>query len=436
VSEALKHVQDAIDQPLTDEATRKDNIQSAHRGVTYDALVLDARLRQSLAAVRSLGGRGLRVAAVGTTPGLPTFASRWCQQAYICPAEEGSEAYFSYLEQLLDQINVGVLMMGSDATVALIRKHREQLERRGVRVALAKEPALGIAVSKERTLEVAQRLGIRVPRSIKVESLSLVQAALDEIGLPTIIKPVESWGSNEQRGARLECKLVKTTEEAQFAVEDLTRFGGGVLFQQFLGGHRQSVSLLYANGQVYTRYAQWHTRVVGGESAVRQSITVPDDIGSAAEQLVREIDLEGIAEVEFRRDNAGNPYLMEINPRLWSSTELAVRTGVDFPYLLYQWASGAQIDTIEQYPTGNRLRYIRGDMLNTAAAVLPSRGKGRPELEVTPPIKAILDFFLTFLIPTDYDYVDWNDPLPALTALGGFMREVARWIGKSLRKKL
>src|SRR6266481_3000856 len=38
---------------------------------TYDVLVLDARLRQSLATVRSLGSRGLRVAALGSSAKLP-----------------------------------------------------------------------------------------------------------------------------------------------------------------------------------------------------------------------------------------------------------------------------------------------------------------------------------------------------------------------------
>src|SRR5205807_10025866 len=117
------------------------------------------------------------------------------------------------------------------------------------------------------------------------------------------------------------------------------------------------------------------THSVGGESAVRQSIAVPPDIGGQAECRVREIDLEGCAEVEFRRDSAGNPYLMEINPRLWASTELAVRSGVDFPYLLYQWAIGEKIDMVKSYPVGGRLRYLKGEVLNIAAAFVPSRQK-------------------------------------------------------------
>src|SRR5215831_633001 len=83
------------DQLLTegDEFTHSSS-QVATRQVMYDALVLDARLGQSLATVRSLGRRGLRVAALGTSAGVvPTFSSRWCQRAFVCPADEGSESY-------------------------------------------------------------------------------------------------------------------------------------------------------------------------------------------------------------------------------------------------------------------------------------------------------------------------------------------------------
>jgi hypothetical protein len=143
VSKALENMRDITGQLLIerDEITHLNSQLAACR-VTFDALVLDAGLRQSLATVRSLGSRGLRVAALGTSGGAPAFSSRWCQQAFICPADEGTEAYFSYLEQLLERISVRVLITSSDATLALIRQHREQLEQR-VHIALAKEPALG-----------------------------------------------------------------------------------------------------------------------------------------------------------------------------------------------------------------------------------------------------------------------------------------------------
>lgn len=395
------------------------NSPFAARKVTCDVLVLDGRLRQSLATVRSLGSRGLRVAALETFDdgGMPTFSSRWCHQQFVCPAEESTEAYLTYLEQVLDYTDARVLITSADATIALIRRYREQLERR-VRIALAKEPALGIAINKEQTLAIAKRLGLGVPRAVIVGAVSEVAAALREIGLPAVVKPVESWTWDGQQGARIVSQLVTTLDEAQRAVEELTRLGGTTLFQEFLSGRRESLSFLYANGEIYARFAFWGKRTyppLGGIYALRQAIAFPPDTGEQAERLVREIELEGYSQVEFRRDAVGKPYLMEINPRLNMAIAHAVSAGVDFPYLLYQWASGEQLERVKSYRIGSWMRHLNGDIRATVGAV---RQRGRPG--VPSPAKAILDFCLTFFIPMKYDYVDWKDLRPAWTATKGF----------------
>jgi len=411
-------------------------IQPARRHVTYDALVLDAQLRQSLVTVRSLGHRDKNVAALEVSSLLkkrvPTFSSRWCQRRYVAPSyEENTEPYLTYLLQMLDYTGARVLITSADGTLALIREHRETLEQR-VRIALAKEPALEVAINKDQTLEIAGRLGLGIPRGVTLKAESEVPAALGEVGLPAVVKPIESWlwGENGQQAVRLICQLVTTPEEARKAVRELTCFGGQVLLQQFLSGRREAVSFLYANGEMYARFAQWARRTqppLGGTSVYRQSIALPEDIGYQAEQLVRAIELEGYSEVEFRRDSAGKPYLMEINPRLSASVEVAVRSGVDFPHLLYQWANGEKIDRIESYRTGIWMRYLGGDIITTIQAL---HQRSRPGVD--PPARAVLDFFLSFFTPTGYDYVEWRDPLPALVATTSFIhRHMGRFLAKS-----
>src|SRR6266496_5646273 len=231
-----------------------------------------------------------------------------------------------------------------------------------------------------------------------------------KIGLPAVIKPSESWLWNGREGARLGAQLAVTAAELRDAVEAVTRFGEVALVQQPLTGRREAVSFLYADGAVYARFAQWAKRTsppLGGNSVLRQSIAIPSDTGRYAEWLVRDINLEGYCEVEFRRDSAGVPYLMEINPRLSASVEIAVRAGVDFPHLLYQWANGEPIDKVEGYRVGGWMRHLGGDIYTTITAL---RQRGRPG--VTPPARALLDFGLSFLKPMAYDYLNRKDPLP------------------------
>jgi len=396
-----------------------------------DALVLDAALRQSLVTVRSLGRRGLGVAAAETHDRAPAFASRWCQRGFVFPAKEGTDAYQGILEHWLERTGARVLIASNDATIALLRRHRARLEPR-VRVALAPEPGMAIAISKEQTLAVARRLGLRIPREVVVRDGGEVTAALKDIGLPAVIKPSESWLWDGREGARLGAQLAVTAAEVGRAVEAVTRFGEAALVQPLLTGRREAVSFLYADGEVYARFAQWAKRTsppLGGNSVLRQSIAVPADIGPHAESLVREINLEGYSEVEFRRDAAGVPYLMEINPRLSASVEVAVRAGVDFPYLVYQWASGEPIDRVTGYRTGGWIRDLGGDITTTIAAL---RQRGRPG--ITSPVQTLLQFGLSFLRPMAYDYLSWRDPLPAVKATTTFTRGAIKGLASRMRK--
>lgn len=419
--------------PLEHSVFSSSNSQLATQHGEYDALILEARLRQSLVTVRSLGKKGLRVAALETFANVPTFWSRWCQQAFICPTHCDAESYLWGLEQALERTGARVLITSEDANVELIRLHRELLEQR-VRIALARDPALEIALNKERTLEIAGRLGLGIPRSVTVTGTSDVPCALREIGLPAVIKPIQSWVLHEQRKIGLKGKLVTTSDEAMQVVEDFMRLEVTTLFQQFLSGRREAVSFLYAHGRFYARFAQWAKRTappLGGTSVLRQSIAIPPDIGAQAERLVREIELEGYSEVEFRRDSAGKPYLMEINPRLSASVELAVRAGVDFPYLLYQWANEEHINQVTGYRVGSWMRYLRGDVATT---VLALQQHGRPG--VPPRAQTLRDFFLSFFVPMRYDYLDWRDPLPVLVTGVDFARYVSHVLKNSFSRSM
>jgi len=349
----------------------------------------------------------------------------------VLPPEDAPGPYLADLEAWLDHAGARVLIASSDATIALLRASRARLEPR-VRLALGNEDALAIAVDKERTLETARRLGIPAPLGVVVTEVGGVPLALNKVGLPAVVKPSASWLWNGREGLRLGATLVATPAEAFHAVATVTRFGGAALIQQLLTGRREAVSFLYARGEVYARFAQWAMRTdppLGGLSVLRQSIAVPPDIGPQAEALVREIDLEGYSEVEFRRDAAGVSYLMEINPRLSASVEVAVRAGVDFPNLLYQWASGGPIERVPCYRIGGWMRHLGGDIGTTLAAL---RERGRPG--VTSPLRALLDFGIAFLKPMAYDYFTWSDPLPAIRAATDFTRQAMNRFAFRVRK--
>jgi predicted ATP-grasp superfamily ATP-dependent carboligase len=385
--------------------------------VALDALVLDAEQRQSLVCIRSLGAAGVKVGAFACRRA-PAFASRWSTASALVPdVADHPTGFVDAVVDLVETHGATVAICTHDGSLEALRRRRADVEQH-VAIALAGEHALNIAVSKERTLAVAAELGIPTPRGGALGAAPDLEVVAEELGFPLVVKPSESWA--ESSHTRLVGALALDLDEARAAVETITDAGGTALVQEWLTGSREAVSLLRAGGKVKARFAQVAHRMyppLGGSSVTRESIQLPLDIGHAAEDLVHAIDLDGYCEVEFRRDAAGKAKLMEINPRLSASVEIAVRAGVDFPLLLYRWAVGGRVPAAGTYRTGVRMRWLGGDLSVLRQALTDGK---RPENE--PRWSAIAAFVGDFFRPAHYDYLHRGDLRPAVAA-------TADWVG-------
>ena len=92
-----------------------------------------------------------------------------------------------------------------------------------------------------------------------------------------------------------------------------------MLAQEWACGRREGVTLFIVDGEVLASCgcAAYRTSPpLGGASVMRESIPVPQDIYSASVRLATAIGMQGVCEVEFRRDADNRALLMEINARL------------------------------------------------------------------------------------------------------------------------
>jgi predicted ATP-grasp superfamily ATP-dependent carboligase len=378
-----------------------------------DVAVLDADQRQSLVCVRSLGRAGLRVGAFDSRR-VAAFRSRWCAASGLLPAGAlDPDAYVMSVLELVEHRAPRLLIVASDETVEALRARRNEIEMRTT-LALAPNAAVDIAVDKAKTLGLAESLGISVPRSVPLHDFKDVLTAAREIGLPAVVKPVRSWLQHGGSGERLGPEVVLDIAELRSAAERSFAAGGSALLQQWVPGQREAVWLFYASGRFWARFAQIAYRMfpaLGGSSILRESIPVPRDTGDAAEALVAAAGLVGYSEVEFRRDRDGRALLMEINPRLSASLEVAVRAGVDFPALIYAWAVDRPLVDMTKYRYGVRVRWLGGDLRWLRETLL---SQGRPD--IVPARLALRTFAGDFFRPSAYDYLEVSDIRPALAA--------------------
>ena len=387
-------------------------------------LVLGADARQGLVCVRQLGRLGLSVGALDCTPSSPAFASRWCRVRGLLPDPSSNpQGFLDAVVEAIERHEPKVVIPVSDGIIDVLRRARAAVERRAA-LALAREEALATAVDKSRTHELAATTGVPTPRSVRVETVAEISAALAEVGLPAVLKPVQSWVEKKGAGQRLSCAVVRDLAGARESAGRTLEAGSAILVQEWVTGSREAVSIFYAEGRIWARFAQIAHRMhppLGGVSVLRESIPVPSDIGDAAEALVVAAGLEGYSEVEFRRDASGTARLMEINPRLSASVEVAVRAGVDFPALLYGWAIGSPLQETTSYRDGVRMRWFGGDLRWLRQTLLT---QGQPD--VVPARWALTTFIGDCFRPASYDYLDAADPRPAIRATHGLLARARR----------
>jgi hypothetical protein len=73
--------------------------------------------------------------------------------------------------------------------------------------------------------------------------------------------------------------------------------------------------------------------ITGGPSTCARTIHQADLV-YAGKRLLDGLNWNGVAMVEFKRNQEGKIFLMEINPKFWGSLDLAISSGVDFPLLV------------------------------------------------------------------------------------------------------
>jgi protein-tyrosine-phosphatase len=197
--------------------------------------------------------------------------------------------------------------------------------------------------------------------------------------------------------------------------------------QQYVSGRGVGVELLFNHGKKIWHFA--HERVheyplSGGASSYRRSIFPPANMLLDAERLLTALKWHGVAMVEFKMDDRGQYWLMEINPRLWGSLALSIDAGIDFPSGLLQIACGQPLAPQPQY----KIHYYTRD-LRTDVDWLKSNLRADPQdplLHTRSRSFSFLELLRPLTGRESWDHFDWRD-------LGITRRALALMIADQLR---
>jgi len=312
-------------------------------------LLTDGNFKHTLAAVRSLGKRGIDVTVLSHIPVSISFYSKYCSHHAIAPDPERDPRFADFLLEYVKNNKFDVLLPISFAAVMQVSRIRKELEPY-VKIPLALDSALEIAGNKDRTIHYAGEIGVRIPKTWYPRNESDVASIAREVSYPAVIKGSEESGFVRYANSPPELSDNYRTIEKYSPV-----------IQEYITGEGYGFFALYNHGKARAIFMHKRIReypVTGGPSAVAESVYDPA-LRDAGLRILDSLNWHGVAMVEFKKDQkTGQFVLMEINPKFWGSLGLAIESGVDFPYLACRMELDGDIEPVCQYPTGVKYRWL------------------------------------------------------------------------------
>jgi predicted ATP-grasp superfamily ATP-dependent carboligase len=342
-------------------------IYSRHSIITmskFKILVLDAAQRSALAVVRSLGQRSeLEVFTAEADTSALAGESRFSQEFLTCPSAEHQPLLFvEWLADTQSRFKFDLVLPVTEITSQLILLNKQQLV--SVRTAFPEYAQVMQLADKSNLVKLAQKLGLTYPASQHFNQLSELDP--NTIHYPCVVKPFQSRLFKDNQWINTCVGIIRSQAELQNYLGKNTYLNfSGFMLQEFIPGHGAGVFCLYNRGQAVTFFAHKRLREKppqGGVSVYCESQDVDPTLRDTAEKLLTEVGWHGVAMVEFRIDEKGNAYLMEINTRFWGSLQLSIDSGLDFPWLLVAQSLGIEHPPPTEYRKGQRLRWLLGDV--------------------------------------------------------------------------
>ncbi len=203
---------------------------------------------------------------------------------------------------------------------------------------------LGSALSmdKIRTKQVWLSLGLPTPGYVSLERGDDVVAAAHKLGLPVIVKPA-------CEGSSVGVTRCFRDTDLPAAVELAARYPGPLLVEQLIEGDEYTVGILGVDALPSIRivpageYYDYHAKYVAEDTQYLcpgASGAAEQEFGSLALAAFLAVNCSGWGRVDFMRDRAGKPWLLEVNtaPGMTSHSlvpKAARQRGVEFDDLVW-----------------------------------------------------------------------------------------------------
>ncbi|NPA79434.1 MAG: ATP-grasp domain-containing protein [Thermotogae bacterium] len=278
----------------------------------------------------------------------PGIYMRWLfKRAFMMPYPSvGEDVFIERLLYIKAHHGLDVLVPALDAELPLVIKAADRLKEAGIHTFLPTYEQFKLR-AKDRLPEVAERIGVKVPKTFVVSSYEGLVKATNELGFPVMIKGIFYKAK----------KAFNAAEATTHFNAIVSEWGYPVIVQEVISGEEMNVvGLGDGEGGHFGLVAikkLWITSL----GKIWTGVTVRNEnLLNATERFVRELRWRGGFEFEcIVKDD--EIYLIEINPRFPAWVYFSAGVGVNLPARLMKAALGMEAERDWDYEAGKL--YIR-----------------------------------------------------------------------------
>ncbi|HEY4940798.1 MAG TPA: ATP-grasp domain-containing protein [Rhizomicrobium sp.] len=240
-----------------------------------------------------------------------------------------------------------------DRALALLRAQQAQAPRSApaelIARSLGNTQSYRTLIARSDFIAAARAAGIVAPQTVPVANEQVLEAELSRLGYPAVLKSDGSWGGegvaivrNFEAALKAFRKFSLASSRARNLARTVSRRDAHFLRDAISPPHVAiSLQRFVAGAPATTAFACWKGRVLAtihmdvleslgstGPASVMRRTDCPQ-MEKAAVLLAERFGLSGLHGLDFVRDGAGQPHLIEINPRATQASAFALGPGHD-----------------------------------------------------------------------------------------------------------
>ncbi len=395
---------------------KNQQANSKHRVL---AIVGDTQV--GLWVVRSMARNGLTVHAVVRSEQGQAAHSRFAASAWVLDSKPGSTGFTDEMEELVRKLDVGSIMPVSEGYHNALIDIRDRFDP-DIHLFSPTRECFDQATDKDLLQSLCSELGIPVARGMRLDQL-MVDGKGDSLSFPLVLRTRRQ----NIKGGKVPWKAAyaETQEQLNKLHEQMKDFPENVVVQEYHPGVEDHVQILMHDGELVMAgdyIGEHHMPLAGGVTVQRVSCRHESLIADAV-KLLKAIDYEGIAGVQFHYDPETDKYIfLEINPRFSGGLPTVIMAGFEASFRLWQSHFEPGRMRKDDYRLGLRTRILGGDA-NWVLGMI-RRDQLPPGQKHVGKLKAIASFLWNTGPWTRDDSFLWTDPKPFFVDLRQMVKKL------------